>query len=207
MSTTLSLTYIMVNTIPNLNMKMMTSRKLEQLNEAVMDCWKAKIASENATRTNPETPVFDLTLLESKMSELLLTTNEMTKVLLSVLLVLRLVCRMIDGITRISDEIRFWKGERTEQVSIDQLSNELVKIDMEVVEISMGISESKPSDTARVRLSEGMVRSSRFFSSLREGSAVVLEDCFNDNKVGSRSDVFVAYAIDFLGAMKRAGIG
>ncbi|RPB00075.1 hypothetical protein L873DRAFT_1805856 [Choiromyces venosus 120613-1] len=92
--------------------------------------------------TVSDVPEFDMLLLEDEISEPILAT-EMTRVLLSVLYVFRLVFRM-DIMIQV-EMIRKEKGQevkRTEQPLVDQASDKLVNSE-EVQVLELGISKRK----------------------------------------------------------------
>jgi len=142
--------------------------KYEKIPEAVkLTVPKHRVAEVVAIKTKKsnscKVPTFDVKLLEREMCELITTTDERTRVLLSVLFVLSCVCQRICMVAELCGKMRFAEDKlrikRTEQPLIDQAVYELGQLEKEVDVESVEILEEKDSlvKESMSRLEKGIV--------------------------------------------------
>ena len=111
-------------------------------------------------------PTFDDKLLESEMLELIITTDERTRVLLSVLFMLRNVCHMICMFARLSNRIRSGedklKLKRKEQLFVDQSVCKGEQLEKGVDEESEKILEKRGNlaEKSQSKLEKGIMQKS-----------------------------------------------
>ena len=188
-----------------------------KLKKAVLDCWMAEItqiAEIKVKKLNdPEVTTIDIKQLESEMNVLIATTDQRTRVLLSVFFVLRNVCHMICTIARVGKERKSAEDKiklnlkRTEQPLIDQAEGELVQLKKEVDMESKEILEERDglAEESKSRLEKGIVERFCVLCCFLNHVNRFLVCCV---KLLERwRDVFVANNICFVGKMHRLGIG
>ena len=139
-------------------------KKSEEIKLTVPERRSAKVVAIKTMKSNYcKVPTFDVKLLESKMRELITTTDERTRVLLWVLFTLSNVCQMICMGVRLErmkrsteDKLRV---KRAEKGLIDQGVYELEQLEKEVDLKSQEILEEKGEvvEESKSRLVTGMV--------------------------------------------------
>jgi len=189
-------------------------QKPESLKTNILDSKTDELAEIKVKKSNDhEVTTFDIKRLESEMNALIVTTDERTRVLLSVFLVLRTVCHMICTIASVGKERKSAEDKMklnlktAEQPLKDQSEDKLAQLEKRIDLKSEEILKAGDSldEESKSRLEKGIVeRFCILCCPLNHVNRFVV--CYVKLMEGWR-DVFVANDICFVGKMHRLGIG